>query len=321
MLVLHFTGHAISVRFLGGGAETALSLVGAIGILFFARIGAKENNRTYMIYAITLTVAETFMALVSAFLREDLIIPLTMFYGGYIMGKGHIKHVLNVRLIPAVLALFVFFQFFQTLGGSRAHFIDAINFSSTAETSNYIADKEDPNKRGGALERISNIAQLTSIVNLTVQNGFYKGRASAPLVAAVIPRALWPDKPIVQLGAWFALEIGGATRGESGVVNNSINMTIPGELYLDFGWFAVIIGGLLFGGLIALFWNTSRFNDSPYNLTGCLWGGYLMLYALSGIGADLQIVISLFSTYLVFYIIKRITKQNENYSNRALVEG
>ena len=98
-------------------------------------------------------------------------------------------------------------------------------------------------------------------------------------------------------------------------------MTIPGEFYLDFGWIGLVIGCLFFGGLLAMFWNAARFMESPYNLSGTLWGGYLLLYALGGIGADLQIVVSLVSTYIVFLIIKKIAQRNENTRFRAALEG
>jgi hypothetical protein len=126
---------------------------------------------------------------------------------------------------------------------------------------------------------------------------------------------------MIQLGAWFALEIGVAAELDGGRANNSVNMTIPGEFYLDFGWIGLFIGCFLFGGLVAAFWNAAKFMDSPYNITGTLWGGYLLLYALGGIGADLQIVISLTSTYIVFFIIKKIAQRNENTRLRAAMEG
>jgi hypothetical protein len=157
-------------------------------------------------------------------------------------------------------------------------------------------------------------------VNLVEKNGLYLGQASAPLVAALVPRFLWPDKPQIQLGAWFALEIGAASiSSTSGRANNSINMTIPGELYLDFGWFGVVVGGILFGGLVGLFWNAAKFNDSAYNILGALWGGYLLLFALFGIGADLQIIVTLLSTYIIFLVIKKLAKSYEGILSRTSV--
>jgi hypothetical protein len=116
---------------------------------------------------------------------------------------------------------------------------------------------------------------------------------------------LWPDKPLIQLGAWFALEIGVATTTDYGRANNSINMTVAGELFLDFGWLGVILGSLLFGGFISVLWNSTYFYSSEYNLTGIIFGGYLIMLSI-GSYADLQIVVTLLSTYLIFFAIKKV---------------
>ena len=318
---LNFTGNAVNFGFITGGITKVLSLMNVMGIMFFARLWVVENNNKYKNYAIVLAVLQTLIALYTAFLRIELLTPAISFFGGYFIGKGSIKYVFSARIIPVIVVLAVFSTFFNTLAGNRAHFIEAFTGSDApAATYADISDSEDKGE-GGAFERSANIAQLTNVVELVKKNGYYQGKASYPLLAAFVPRILWPDKPAVQLGVWFALEIGAATIGDNGFANNSINMSIPGELYLDFGWVGVILGGLIFGALIAMFWNASGFVESPYNLSGTLWGGYLLLYALNGIGADLQIVVSLISTYIIFLLIKKIANRNENISNRPALEG
>jgi len=116
---------------------------------------------------------------------------------------------------------------------------------------------------------------------------------------------LWPDKPLIQIGAWFALEIGIGSKTSLGTANNSINMTVAGELYLDFGWIGVILGSLLFGAFLAILWNSTRFYSSVYNITGTIFGGYLIILA-TGSYADLQVLVTLLSTYLIFLFIKKI---------------
>ena len=84
-------------------------------------------------------------------------------------------------------------------------------------------------------------------------------------------------------------------------------MTVAGELYLDFGWIGVIFGSLLFGAFIALLWNSTKFYASEYNLSGTIFGGYLIMLSI-GSYADLQIAVTLVSTYIIFLIIKRAVK-------------
>jgi len=320
-LVLNLTGNAISLAFITGGLQKILVLLNFLSIMFFARLWIVENNVKYRNYAITLTILQTVIALFTSFLRSDLMTPSISFFGGYFLGKGSMKYILSYRIVPLFLMMFIFSLFFNTLSGSRSHFISAFT-EEKDEGPGYTDLSLKDNERGGALDRSSNIAQLSNVVNLVEKNGHYGGRASFPLLAALVPRFLWRDKPQIELGAWFALEIGAATISPiTGRANNSVNMTIPGELYLDFGWIGVIIGGILFGAMLGAFWNAAGFNDSPYNITGSLWGGYLLFNALFGLGSDLQLIISLISTYLMFLLIHYGIKSYASSNRRAVVAG
>lgn len=320
--LLSFSGSVINLSFISGGIQKVLGLFSVMGILFYARLWGKLGVEKYRNYAIFLAIMQTINALYNSFLRIDLLTPTLIYYGGYFIGKNNLKSVFSNKIVVPIVILVVFSQFFNTLAGNRAHFIDTFkNLNTENESYNSYADLSiEKNERGGVLERSSNIAQITNVVNLVEKNGLYLGQASAPLVAALIPRFLWPDKPQIQLGAWFAVEIGAATiSSATGRANNSINMTIPGQLFLDFGWIGVVLGGIFFGGLVALFWNASKFNESAFNIVGALWGGYLLLFALFGIGADLQIIVTLTSTYIIFFIIKKIANSYEGILSRTSV--
>lgn len=319
-IFLRFTGNAINLAFITGGLQKIISLLSLMGIMFFARLWVVENSMKYRNYAISICVLQTLAALYTAYLRSDLLLPLVSFYGGYFIGKAKLKYVLSYRIAPLLLIMFIFSIFFNSLGGNRSNFIKSFEEASQEQQEFGVEILNDEvSDRGGVVERNSNVAQLTNAINLVEKNGLYEGRVSYPVMVALIPRVLWPEKPQIQLGAWFALEIGAATITPSGYINNSVNMTVPGELYLDFGWIGVIIGCFLFGAIQAAFWNAAEFNASPYNITGTLWGGYLMLYALFGMGSDLQIITSLLSTYIMFILVKQISKAYENSFDRATV--
>lgn len=318
--LLTLSGYSINLSGLTGGLQKVLSLLNLMGIMYYARLWVVENNSTYRNYAIILLVLQMAIALLTSFLRLDLLTPLITFTGGYFIGKGSLKYIFSARIIPLVIVFALFSSVFNTLGENRAHFITA--FTEEQKVEGGQSSYTDLSKQGGSsgvFERSSNIAQLSNIVSLVEKKGTYNGRASIPLLAALIPRFLWPDKPQIQLGAWFAFEIGAGTLTATGTVNNSVNMSIPGELYLDFGWVGLVIGCFLFGGILALFWNAGEFNQSAYNLPGALWGGYLLLYGIIGIGADLQIVVSLLSTYLVFLMIKKILNNYAGVLSRPTV--
>ncbi len=307
--LLFIVGEGFNVR--GNQFGKFFVLLNTIGILFYSRLWAKENNRTYAVYAITLYLLETYFSLLTSYLRFELILPTFYLFTGYFIGKGSIKYIFSYRVLPLVFILIIYGSVFNALPKYRANFISVFQEQAKLTTVTY-SDDQDKNASSGLLSRSANVAQMTNIVMLVERNnGPYNGRASAPILIAFIPRFLWPDKPIIQLGAWFAVQIGAGGINEYGIINNSINMTVAGELYLDFGWFGVLIGSLLFGAFIAILWNSTNFYSSAYNLSGTIFGGYLIMLSI-GSYADLQIVVTLVSTYLIFYVIRRVVA---NYSN------
>jgi hypothetical protein len=319
--VLNVTGNMVNLGFLSGGIQKILSLFGEMSLLFFTRLWGIDDNKKYRNYGIVICALQIMFALFIGYLRIQLITPLIIFWGGYFIGKGNIRYIFSYRAFPPIAALVVFFSVFGNLGSYRSHFIDAFTGAQQEEESpGYTIEAVQNSDRGSALIRSSNIAPISNIYELVDRNGFYNGQASLPLAVAVIPRALWPEKPTIELGTWFALEIGAASISSvTGRANNSINMTIPGELYLDFGWIGVALGCMLCGALLACFWNSSQFTDSPYNIVGTMWGGYLLVICLLGLGADLQIFITFTSTYLAFLILKKTIGNYANTERRTPV--
>lgn len=299
------------ISFLGNIGKI-FGLLANVGVLFFAKLWASTDNKKYRNFALVLLLIQTYNALFHSYLRFEIVIPSVIFSIGYFAGKRTTSYLLSYRILPLVLFLGLFFSIFSQLEGYRSNFatgIENIYFDSGDD------EEEDASldayatsvDRGGVFDRASTIGQISAVLNLVNTNGFYDGVASAPLIAALIPRALWPDKPQVAIGQWFAVETGTAfvREGQTGA-NNSINMTIPGELYLDFGWWGLALGCFLFGGFIVSLWNSSQFYLTDYNLTGAIWGGYLLFNSISGVSGDLQIAVTVLSFYIVFLIIKRI---------------
>jgi hypothetical protein len=278
--------------------------INIFSILFFARLWTKENSKTYRLYAFCIYAATTFFALKTAFLRLDLILPTISLFIGFFIGKEKIKYLFSYRVIPFIAIILLYSSVFKTLQSNRSNFYSVL----FEDKSTYVSSEESESSGTGLLERTANLSQLTQVIRLVKQNGFYNGKASEPLIAAVIPRVLWPDKPKISLGGWFAAEVAGI-HYVNGMAGNSINMTVPGELYLDFGWIIVIIGSLLTGAFFCLLWNSTQFYSSQYNLTGIIFGGYMLILSLGGFAADLQIIITLISMYFTLFIIKKIAKK------------
>lgn len=302
--VLLILGSGINIK--GNQIGKVFALLNTIGILFYARLWAKNDNKTYMNYAIILYVIETYLALITSYLRFELILPTFYLFIGYFIGKSDIKFLFSYRIIPLIVILLLFSSVFNSLQTNRSNFISTFTASSNQNIT--YSETATDEESGGLLSRNANVAQMTNVVKLVKRNGFYNGKASAPIATALIPRFLWPDKPLIELGAWFAVEIGVAYKNDMGRANNSINMTVPGELYLDFGWIGVLAGCFLFGGFMSVLWNATKFYTDEFNITGTIFGGYLIEISL-GSYADLQIVVTLTSTYIIFYVIKKLVKK------------
>lgn len=54
-----------------------------------------------------------------------------------------------------------------------------------------------------------------------------------------VPRAIWIDKPAIDLGVFLKRDVMGVTTG------GAFNVTGPGEAFMNFGWAGIAIGGLL----------------------------------------------------------------------------
>lgn len=286
-----------------GSIATLLSAVSIMGIIYFARLWGKYEKITYRNYAIVLYVVQTYILLLYSYLRSDIILPTVAIFIGYYLGRGTIREIFTVRVVPFILIGIIFLNYFSVFGNSRADIGTGMqrftHMNAMAESDNiYVEEKQS------VIYRLSILPQVTNVVELVKKNGYYKGKATAPLAIALIPRVLWPEKPLIAIGAWFAVEIGQGREFE-GWYNNSINMTIPGHLFLDFGWLGLCVGCLLMGGAFSALWNASGFNQSVFNITGTIFGGYLLIAAINGIGADLQIIITFFAFYILFWIAKR----------------
>lgn len=105
-----------------------------------------------------------------------------------------------------------------------------------------------------ALDRISSRVNMTTAHAITVTLADHFGHEPVEVFglipASVVPRAFWPDKPVMQPGATHTARI----LGISGPVSEIRSATAAGfaaELYLGGWWFGVIIGAISYGLLLA----------------------------------------------------------------------
>src|ERR1044071_527296 len=102
-----------------GSLTTILSVFASIGIVFFARLWGKFDDKTYRQYAVVLFVLQTIYAILFSYLRISMIMPTVSLALGYFLGKGSVKVMLSYRAIPLLVALYVFNSYFSFLGENR----------------------------------------------------------------------------------------------------------------------------------------------------------------------------------------------------------
>jgi hypothetical protein len=295
---------------LPGALDSIFQLLPLLGILMYARLAEFRASLGLFWRALILTVLATLQAVLFAYLRIEMIIPGLVFFLGTLSGARSLWVLRAPRFYPLYAFLLLFSIFFATFGATRSGLGYGIQRfarlqQAQAEERESVVIRET---HLSAFERTSNIGQLSAVIGLVRNNGYYLGEASAPLLTALIPRFLWPGKPKIALGVWFALEIGAALPTEAGWYNTSINMTIPGQLYLDFSWLGLIIGCWLTGVFLRMLWETTNFVHRPLNFTGSLFAGYLLYTCFLGFGADLQILVTMLAIYLMILALDRLLR-------------
>jgi hypothetical protein len=73
---------------------------------------------------------------------------------------------------------------------------------------------------------------------------FQHGATLENFAQGLVPRIVWAGKPTIGIGFWFAVNYWGAERGVPTVPQS---VTHPAELWIDFGWWGVLIGLALLG--------------------------------------------------------------------------
>ncbi len=281
------------------GTITAVVLFAPNLVIFtLARYGEARNARTATRLALLITLVEAVRALLFSYLRSSILAPLFAFAAGSVTGARSLRVLRGRYFLPIYVAAAAFVMWFAalgrvrvTVGGGAARLAALIQARDEANTQN--------TDRQALLVRLTSFNQLSQVGRVAEEDGFQHGRTLEYLGYAFIPRFLWPEKPKIAKGAWFAYRIGLAYIKPDGSYSNSINMTVPGELYLNFGWTGVVVGCLLFGAILATLWIKTDFWAGSSNVLGTAFGFYLLWVAV-GLGADLQIIVTLVAMYLIF---------------------
>jgi hypothetical protein len=270
-----FGGRSLTVPGLTGrasglvGATSALVLVGLCLLTWRAVRSGARRDRALLLVAVAATVALG----VGGKYKEVAIIaifsPLVMwhFSGG---------RAIRARwpILALVAVVFVIFPFVQLTRKAQLR-VDSSNpvtlvRALPAQAENYSWLNSRPrywhpwmvltDPLGLISKRLYGYESLGLAVRYTPsQIPFQDGATLKRLGEGLVPRILWPGKPHVGLGLWFSIYYW----TYPGLPPVPQTVTHPGELWIDFGFYGVVIGLLLFGLWYRFVFNALRPRESP----------------------------------------------------------
>ncbi|MFN2399748.1 MAG: hypothetical protein ABR543_14095 [Gemmatimonadaceae bacterium] len=295
---------SVAVRALG------LSSLGTLGGIFFlapvlsafvlARTGARLNNRRILLVGLAIALVEAARAVGFSYLRSEIVAPLAAFALGSLLGARSFRPLKSPIFFPIYAASIAFAIYFGTLGQVRATSGEGLaRITAVQQYEGLIPQGQQTVQEETLLSRLTSFNQLSQVGRIVSEDGFLDGVTLEYLGFAFIPRFIWPEKPLIAKGAWFAWRIGQAYITPTGAYSNSVNMTVAGELYLNFGWLGVVMGCLSFGVILGALWSRTDFWVDEFNTLGSALGFYLLWVGL-GLAADLQIIVTLAATYMLF---------------------
>jgi hypothetical protein len=286
-----------------------------VAAFILARVGAARNWRAAMTAGLIIALAEATRALFFAYLRSDVIAPIFAYSAGLVLGARSLRPLKRPEFVPVYVAAVLFVIYFAAFGAMRGSG-SGLDRLESVQTYQEALETGAATQRQTVLARLTTFNQLTQVVRVVREDGFLQGETLEYLGIAFIPRFLWPEKPTIAKGAWFALRIGQA-RLHNGRITNAVNMTVAGEFYLNFGWTGVVIGTVLFGALLGVFWNRTMFWRDPHNVLGSGFGYYLLWIGFVG-AADLQTIVTLIALYMIFVALSFITRHTGMSEERPL---
>lgn len=160
-----------------------------------------------------------------------------------------------------------------------------------------------------ALRRASMIQSYALLLKYLDQtDAYWHGRYVWMLPALiVVPRAVWHDKPVSNIGYWFSVNVWGLDPH----VQTSMAITYPGDLYLQFGLPSLFVGMFLTG--IVLRWVYERYGRprSDYALFIYIFVFYQL------VAHEPDVVLKVAGTLRVFLIVLALSLLAFRFPRRA----
>jgi hypothetical protein len=229
-------------------------LIQPLGVLVLAYLYAKYRRAPLFALIIVVVLVQIILGFVADFkgeaMQAGIIVTVVKIYVDGKLPKGWL-------IAGALFVVFAFpvFQSYRTIVRGE-HGVTSLqtleNLAATIQKAIQAQTKVQGGFGGTAFKGQSfwERSSLKQSVEVVVRRAgadrpFQMGATLTPMVAAFIPKLLWPDKPSIAVGQVFNKEFQMAE-----VADTYISPSHVGELYWNFGWPGVIIGSSLIGLLL-----------------------------------------------------------------------
>lgn len=253
---------------------------------------------------VLLVATEVAFAGLYSTMRMHLVLPVLAFFLPRVLAR-------RLTLVHAGALVFLVAAFgvvFETMAGFRLSNERGLERAEALRTMG-----EDWDTGGGAggtmldgsvavMGRLSTFNQLSRVVAITEEDGFVNGETLKYLPLAVIPRVLWREKPEVATGQWFAERLGRGRATERGW-SNAVNMTVPGELYLNFSWLGIVGGLSLLTLLYRVLWDGCRAGITGADPVGWIVGYFAVAQAVF-VGSHAGTLVQIFTLWALLVILR-----------------
>lgn len=165
---------------------------------------------------------------------------------------------------------------------------------------------ESTEQAASRLDLVHQLAHIYSRTPSVVPHQY--GSTYSFFFVALIPRALWPDKPEAGAANYF-YGVNYEITTEEGALRSTFGVGLVGEAFINFGWVGVILIMMLQGVILSLI--QFLFGGSESKLGGQAILISFFVYFLNGIGSSAEILFGnifqnlFFSTILLWYIRER----------------
>ncbi len=278
-----------------------LVVIGVLGWIVYSR----KESRFYQIALYTLVLVTSFRGISTGFL-EDALVPIGVFF----IVKWRYTNKLPVMPILATIALILFLSPVKEdyRKGSEDQEVSSLSAISKAtlwieQATEYWGDtfsgihnfREATESGTGRTDLIHQVAHIHSLTPSVIP--FQYGATYSYFAVALIPRLLWPDKPVAgSANSYYAVAYG--ITNEEGAQRTTFGASILGEAYINFGWSGVIFMMFFQGIVISLL--QLAFGRPRSGAGGQAVFLAFFVFFLNGIGSSAEILFGNILQNLIF---------------------